>query len=333
LLVIDERPYEQIRITFSEDYTDILFPGASVLVVLADILKPDIFEELAGKLDSEGRLSRRLLEQQGFITTFDPRRIVLSIAVPQTFRGTRIHRLSEGEPYGIANAVVELKSESETLYRIADNKGWFEFEELRPGKWTLNINEESLPEYHHMVDKNLVCELKPGECREVSIHVVQKKRHIQIVEEKELPFGRLQTKSGEIRKNGEEIMNHHLPGGIHPILPTAGKEATSGKSEKSTIKSEAFSKLIPNTQNSINTREITEKNRDEKPGNNLHAGESREQVKVEPVKIEKGARQRVWIIMILVFVGVIFFSRAAIRVRGVKSSSTPEAPPDSNKEK
>ena len=205
LLVIDERHYEQIRITFSEDYTDILFPGASVLVVLADILKPDIFEELAGKLDSEGRLSRRLLEQQGFITTFDPRRIVLSIAVPQTFRGTRIHRLSGGEPYGIANAVVELKSESETLYRIADNKGRFEFEELRPGKWILTINEESLPEYHYMIDKNQAYELKPGECREVSIHVVQKKRHIQIVEEKELPFGRLQTKSGEIRKNGDKI--------------------------------------------------------------------------------------------------------------------------------
>ena len=240
--------------------------------------------------------------------------------------------MESGEPYGIANAVVELKSESEILYRIVDNKGRFEFEELRPGKWMLNINEESLPEYYQMVDKNLIYDLKPGERREVTIRVEQKKRHIQIVEEKELPFGRLQTKSGEIRKNGEEIMNPYLLEGIHPIPPMAGKEATSGKSEKSTIESGAFSKLIPNTQNSINTREITEKNRLEKPGNDLHAGESREQAKVEPVKIEKGDRQRVWIIMILVFVGVIFFSRVAIRARAVKRSSTPEATPDSNKE-
>lgn len=93
-----------------------------------------------------------------------------------------------GEPYGIPNAVVEMKSENETLYRIADNRGHFEFEQLRPGKWVLSLSEDNLPEYHHAAERNMTYSLKPGETYETLIPVVPEKRHIMIVEEKELPL-------------------------------------------------------------------------------------------------------------------------------------------------
>ena len=87
------------------------------------------------------------------------------------------------EDYGLANTIIELRSSSEIRRTVTDNQGRFEFEELRPGKWTLKINSENLPEYHYLEKDTFELELKPGQRVEISAKVLPKKRRIQIIAE------------------------------------------------------------------------------------------------------------------------------------------------------
>ena len=87
------------------------------------------------------------------------------------------------EDYGLTNTIVELRSSSEIRRTVTDNQGRFEFEELRPSKWTLKINSENLPEYHYLEKDTFELELKPGQRVEISAKVLPKKRRIQIIAE------------------------------------------------------------------------------------------------------------------------------------------------------
>jgi len=102
-LIVNDNNEGKIKITFSEDRSDIYFPGSPVLTALSDILKPDILKNIEGKIDSEGMLTRRLLEESGIPTAFNANRFQLLITVPQELRGARILRLSgkKVDPYTI----------------------------------------------------------------------------------------------------------------------------------------------------------------------------------------------------------------------------------------
>ncbi|MEW5768090.1 MAG: carboxypeptidase regulatory-like domain-containing protein [bacterium] len=87
------------------------------------------------------------------------------------------------EASGLANMVVELANGSEIKRRLTDRRGRFEFEELRPDKWTLKIYDNNLPEYHYLEKDTFEFELKPGQEEEILVKVLPKKRRIQIIEE------------------------------------------------------------------------------------------------------------------------------------------------------
>ncbi|MDQ1317662.1 MAG: hypothetical protein QG588_1315, partial [Candidatus Poribacteria bacterium] len=90
------------------------------------------------------------------------------------------------ESRGLANTIIELTSDKETKRRATNNEGRFNFDGLRPGKWTLKVYEDDLPEYHNL-DKNLIeYDLKPGENTEVLIKVLPKVRRIRIIKEGEM---------------------------------------------------------------------------------------------------------------------------------------------------
>lgn len=95
--------------------------------------------------------------------------------------GYEANKLVEG--IGLRNTIVELRNSSEVRRAITDNKGCFGFEEIRPGKWTLKIYSDNLPEYHFFEKDTLELELKPGQRREISAKVLPKKRRIQIIAE------------------------------------------------------------------------------------------------------------------------------------------------------
>ena len=90
------------------------------------------------------------------------------------------------EASGLASVVVELRSGSESQCRLTDKQGRFAFEELRPGTWTMVIDEANFPANYTVADKELSYELAPGQTRDVTIKVAPVKRTVQIVEEREL---------------------------------------------------------------------------------------------------------------------------------------------------
>jgi hypothetical protein len=87
------------------------------------------------------------------------------------------------EDHGLANTIVELKSSSEIKRTVTDNQGYFEFEELRPGKWIVKIYSDNLPEYHYFEQDTFELELKPGQRKEISAKVLPKKRRIRVIAE------------------------------------------------------------------------------------------------------------------------------------------------------
>lgn len=88
--------------------------------------------------------------------------------------------------HGLANALLELENGVEVLRIMTDHKGSFQFEDLRPGKWTLKVDVANLPEYHYLEKNNLVFELMPGEEEEVILKVLPKIRTIRMLEENEI---------------------------------------------------------------------------------------------------------------------------------------------------
>jgi hypothetical protein len=87
------------------------------------------------------------------------------------------------EGYGLANTIVELRNNSEIKRDLTDSRGHFEFQQLRPGKWTLKIYSDNLPEYHYLEKDTLEVELKPGQRIEIDAKVLPKKRRIRIIAE------------------------------------------------------------------------------------------------------------------------------------------------------
>lgn len=84
---------------------------------------------------------------------------------------------------GLANILVELTNGPEIKRRLTNGEGRFEFEELRPGKWTLKIYDHNLPQYHYLEKDTFEFELKPGGEEEVLVKVLPRKRRIHIIEE------------------------------------------------------------------------------------------------------------------------------------------------------
>jgi hypothetical protein len=90
------------------------------------------------------------------------------------------------ESRGLANTVIELTSEKETKRRATNSEGRFNFDGLRPGKWTLKVYDDDLPEYHNL-EKNLIeYDLKSGESTTVLLKVLPRVRRVNIIKDGEI---------------------------------------------------------------------------------------------------------------------------------------------------
>lgn len=88
------------------------------------------------------------------------------------------------EAYGLPNILVEVKDNAgEVKRRVTDTEGRFEFEELRPGEWTLKAYDTNLPEYHYFEKDVFELALESGEKNGVLIKVLPQKRTIRIIKE------------------------------------------------------------------------------------------------------------------------------------------------------
>ena len=85
--------------------------------------------------------------------------------------------------YGLAGTMLELKSGSEIKRVLTNSNGFFEFLDLQPGKWTLKISKDELPEYHYFEQALYDFNLIPGQNEEILVKVLPQKRRIQILGE------------------------------------------------------------------------------------------------------------------------------------------------------
>lgn len=78
----------------------------------------------------------------------------------------------------IGNIVVDLKSELESHRMISKPDGTFEFPQLRPGKWTLQIYANTIDQRYRTDNEYLQFELTQGEQKELVIDLVPRVKNI-----------------------------------------------------------------------------------------------------------------------------------------------------------
>ena len=88
----------------------------------------------------------------------------------------------ENGEYGLSAILVEMKRGGEILRRMTGDKGEFNFEELRPGRWTVKFYNNNLPNYHQFEQDSYEVDIEPGESKIVNGCVVPKKRRIRFMQ-------------------------------------------------------------------------------------------------------------------------------------------------------
>ena len=94
-----------------------------------------------------------------------------------------------------ANVLVEISREDEFFQQTTDSEGKFSFDNIRPGKWTLLVNEEGLASDYSIEKSEYEIEIKPGEEKEILIKALPRLRHIRILEKGELKLEKLPSKN------------------------------------------------------------------------------------------------------------------------------------------
>jgi len=84
---------------------------------------------------------------------------------------------------GLPDVSVKLTSDEETFYQTTDRDGFFRFDRLRPGHWTVTVDDSQLPRFHYLERDVFEVELEPGEQVDLLIKVFVRHRPIQLLEE------------------------------------------------------------------------------------------------------------------------------------------------------
>jgi hypothetical protein len=86
----------------------------------------------------------------------------------------------------LCGTIVELRAGEECHQQVTDEKGRFLFDGLRPGKYTIKIFDDNLPEFHVFEKDTFEFDLQPGAKEEVTVKVIPVLRPIQIIDQGEV---------------------------------------------------------------------------------------------------------------------------------------------------
>ena len=87
---------------------------------------------------------------------------------------------------GLPDVSVKLTSDEETFYQTTDRDGFFRFDRLRPGHWTVTVDDSQLPRFNYLERDVFEVDLEPGERIDLLIKVFERHRPIQFIGEGEL---------------------------------------------------------------------------------------------------------------------------------------------------
>jgi nucleoid-associated protein YgaU len=93
------------------------------------------------------------------------------------------------ESGGLRDAVVVLSSGADSLRRVTDASGRFDFADLRPGRWALSVEHAELPAHHRMERDTMTLEVAAGDAREVVLRVLPRFRPVRIIAGGEVKAG------------------------------------------------------------------------------------------------------------------------------------------------
>jgi hypothetical protein len=84
--------------------------------------------------------------------------------------------------YGLRNCYVELTNGKETRRTNTDEDGKFRFMDLVPGRWTLMLFNENLPDNHFYETEKIEIEVHNGESKNIDVRVLPRIRKIQFID-------------------------------------------------------------------------------------------------------------------------------------------------------
>lgn len=120
------------------------------------------------------------------------RRLTIRVVRGGTVRGL-VRRLAFGEGAagggppplvaagGFPGALVALVQPGDTLRRMTDGWGRFDASGVRPGRWTLLLEDAQLPAHHRVEGSGQVVEVGPGTAQEVEMRIVPRHRPVVMV--------------------------------------------------------------------------------------------------------------------------------------------------------
>jgi hypothetical protein len=83
---------------------------------------------------------------------------------------------------GLDNILVTLTSEAHLYRRLTDASGQLRLGGLPPGKWSISIAAEALPEGYEAQDNELQLELAPGGLRQAEFRLLPRTRGMRMLE-------------------------------------------------------------------------------------------------------------------------------------------------------
>jgi len=87
---------------------------------------------------------------------------------------------------GVSGVMLEISRDGKAYRTTTNLLGRFAFDELRPGEWTLAVEERSLPDGYTLDQKSYQVALSPGKQEQLDIYIYPQYREIQILEQGEI---------------------------------------------------------------------------------------------------------------------------------------------------
>jgi hypothetical protein len=94
----------------------------------------------------------------------------------------RVHRGKDRDDGGLGSILVEMSRSGQTRRTVTRQNGWFTFERLQPGNWTLRVYHHHLPKHHEVENPGRTVSINPGEAKKIIIKVIPRRRKIRFID-------------------------------------------------------------------------------------------------------------------------------------------------------